>query len=76
MSSDQHVKYRMPGGFPVTRSLLLYYHVTHTRTHNIASQNKERILPVAALSIALYVLCRSMSASNFAPEVAILSSAL
>ena len=39
-------------------------------------QNKEGILPVATLFIALYVLCRSMSASNVAPEVAILSSAL
>ena len=35
------------------------------------SQNKEGILPVATLSIALYVLRRSMSASDVAPEVAI-----
>ena len=26
MCSDQHVKYRMPRGFPVTSSLLLDYH--------------------------------------------------
>ena len=45
-------------------------------THLIATRNKEGILPVATLSIALYVLRRSMSASKVAPEVAILSSAL
>ena len=39
-------------------------------------QNKEGILPVATLSIALYVLHRSMSASDVAPEVTILSLAL
>ena len=36
MCSDQHVKYRMPRGFPLTSSLLLDYHFkqyTHTRTH-------------------------------------------
>ena len=27
MCSDQHVKYRMPRGFPFTTSLLLDYHV-------------------------------------------------
>ena len=27
MCSDQHVKYRMPHGFPLTASLLLNYHV-------------------------------------------------
>ena len=32
-SSNQHVKYRMPSGFPLTSSLLLNYHVKHTRTH-------------------------------------------
>ena len=35
MCSDQHVKYRMPRGFPSTSSLLLDYHVkqyTHTST--------------------------------------------
>ena len=42
----------------------------------IRAQNKEGILPVATLSIALYVLRRSMSASDVAPEVTILSSAL
>ena len=32
--SDQHVKYRMPRGFPLTNSLLLDYHVKqHTHTH-------------------------------------------
>ena len=41
------------------------------------SQNKEGILPpVATLPIALYVLRRLMSASDVAPEVALLSSAL
>ena len=44
--------------------------------NSVYTQNKEGILPVATLSIALYVLCRSMSASNVAPEVAVLSSAL
>ena len=36
MGSDQHVKYRMPCGFPSTSSLLLDYHVKqyiHTYTH-------------------------------------------
>ena len=41
-----------------------------------SSQDKESILPVATLSIALYVLCRSRPASDVAPEVAILLSAL
>ena len=27
MCSDEHVKYRIPGGFPLTSSLLLDYHV-------------------------------------------------
>ena len=40
------------------------------------AQNKEGILPVATLFIALYVLLRSMSASDIAPEVTLLSSAL
>ena len=34
--SDQHVKYRMPHGFPLTSSLLLDYHVKqyiHTHIH-------------------------------------------
>ena len=39
-------------------------------------QDKEGILPVATLSIALYVLRRSRSDSNVAPEMAILLSAL
>ena len=42
----------------------------------IIAQNKEGILLVATLSIALYVLRRFMSASDVAPEVSILSSAL
>ena len=36
MCSDQHVKYRMPRGFPLTSSLLLDYHVKqyiHTYIH-------------------------------------------
>ena len=36
MCSDQHVKYWMPRGFPLTNSLLLDYHVKqyiHTYTH-------------------------------------------
>ena len=32
MCSDQHVKYRMPCGFPSTSSLLFDHH-THTSTH-------------------------------------------
>ena len=27
MCSDQHVKYWMPGGFPLTSSLLMDYHI-------------------------------------------------
>ena len=42
----------------------------------VVPQNKEGILPVATLSIALYVLRKFMSASDVAPEVKILSSAL
>ena len=45
-------------------------------TSLMKSQNIEGILPVATLSIALYVLRRSMSDSDVAPEVAILLSAL
>ena len=51
----------------------LYYKLLVVK---LKAQNKEGILPVATLSIALYVLRRSMSASDFAPEVAVLSSAL
>ena len=47
-----------------------------TRQIKLQPQNKEGILPVATLSIALYVLRRSMSASDVVPEVAVLSSAL
>ena len=36
MCSDQHVKYPMPCGFPLTSSFLLDYHVKHyTQTHAI-----------------------------------------
>ena len=40
------------------------------------AQNKQGILPVATLSIALYVFRRSRPASDVSPEVAILLSAL
>ena len=49
--------------------LVIYY-------ERCESQNKEGILPVATLSIALYVSCRSRSDSNVAPEVTKLSSPL
>ena len=49
----------------------MYMHV-----YKLLAQNREGILPVATLSIALFVLRRSMSASDVAPEVTILSSAL
>ena len=39
----------------------------------VYSQNEEGILPVATLSISLYVFCRSRSDSNVMPEVAKLS---
>ena len=42
----------------------------------LQTQNKEGILPVATLSIALHVLRRSMSASDVTPEVTILLSVL
>ena len=44
--------------------------------HLLTSQNKESILPVATLPIALYILRISVSVSHVAPEAAILSSAL
>ena len=44
--------------------------------HSVTTQDKEGILPVATLSIALHVLRRSMSASDVAPDVAILLLAL
>ena len=47
-----------------------------TDNNIVIAQNKEDILPVATLSIALHVLRRSMSARDVAPEAAILSSAL
>ena len=43
---------------------------------SLTPQDKEGILPVATLSIALQVLRRSRSSSDVAPEVAILLSAL
>ena len=49
---------------------------TWVSNQKLKPQNKEGILPVATLSIVLYVLRRSRSASDVAPEVAILSSAL
>ena len=45
-------------------------------TYSAVAQNKAGILPVATLFIALCVLRRFMSASDVAPEVKILSSAL
>ena len=42
----------------------------------VLPQNNKSILPVATLSIALYVFRRSMSDSDVEPEVAILSSTL
>ena len=42
MCSDQHVKYRMPTGFLLTSSLLLYYHVKqyiHIHTYLHAVEN-------------------------------------
>ena len=47
------------------KNLRVYKQVNITQ-----AQNKESILPVATLSIALYVLRSSMSASDIAPEVA------
>ena len=61
--------------FGSTKSLKLILNLQR-RVNSLSSQNKEGILPVATLSIALYVLRRSMSASDVAPEVTILSSAL
>ena len=42
----------------------------------VLAQNKEGILPVETPPISQYVLRRFMSASDVAPEVTILSSAL
>ena len=36
MCSDQHVKYRMLRGFPLTSSLLLDYHVKTIDTHAVS----------------------------------------
>ena len=36
MYSDQHVKYRMLRGFPLTSSLLLDYHVKTIDTHAVS----------------------------------------
>ena len=47
-----------------------------TETSNTIAQDKEGILPVATLSIALYVLHGSRPASDVAQEVAILLSGL
>ena len=44
--------------------------------HSATIQDNKDILPVATLSIALHVLRRSRPASDVAPEVAILLSAL
>ena len=54
--------------------LSIYVHTSFIYT--LPPQNKEGILPVATLSIAIYVLRRFMSASDIAPEVASLSLAL
>ena len=48
----------------------------HASKSILLAQNIEGILPVATLSIALYVLRRFMSASDVAPEVTVLSSTL
>ena len=52
------------------------YHILISPVTLLQAQNKQGILPVATLSIALYELRRSMSASDVAPEVAIFSSTL
>ena len=60
-------------------NLQTYHESIVTKVDHVKSsttQNKEGILPVATLSIALYVLRRSISASDVAPEVTILSSVL
>ena len=47
MCSDQHVKYRIPRGFPLTSSLLLDYHVkqhTHTPAHTQEKEKKHSTL--------------------------------
>ena len=49
----------------------LYINVSKNGCNTCISQNKEGILPVATQSIALYLLRRSRSASDVAPEVAI-----
>ena len=56
--------------------LPFYRLVRAIRIYSICSQNKEGILPVATLFIALYVPGRSRSDSNVAPKVTILSSDL
>ena len=54
----------------------MYYGLCSLSVILLTAQNKEGILPVATLFIALYVFRRFMSASDVAPEVTILSSAL
>ena len=58
-------------------------HVTHQQcylyrhiSYSVLSQNKEGILPVATLAIAIYVSSKSRSESNVAPEVTKLPSPL
>ena len=47
MCSDQHVKYGMPYGFPLTSSLLLDYHIKqhiHTHQHdNVVAQLPDKL---------------------------------
>ena len=53
-----------------------YFTENTNSIYKVIAQNKEGILQVATVFIALYVLRRSMSASDVVPEVAILCSAL
>ena len=63
-------------GYFKIKILKLTKKISNFQRQYILSQNKEGILLVATLSIALYVLRRHMSASDVAPKVAILLSAL
>ena len=63
------------GGERVTKSKVKLRHEAEGTTLTFVPQNKEGILPVATLSIALYILRRYMSASDVTPEVTSLLSA-
>ena len=76
MCSDQHVKYRMPRGFPFTSSLLLDYHVkqyihTHTSIHTLTGQ-RMLLWPISSNRQVIAGISRNLPTEGYHLDVCIL----